>query len=126
VDDIETTLLRLETMAWEASKNHDVNFYLGYLAEDAIAISPFGKREKLDVLNDLVINRTEMKGVAAYRIEDPRVIVLGPESGLVTYAATVETEHEGTIGGMTILSTTVYARRDNEWKAVLLQQTPVY
>ena len=114
MDDVEATLRSLKDQALAATKERDQDFYRGYLADDAIAVLPAGVFDKAAVVAALGAPRVPFQSSA---IEDTRVMVLGPDTGIVTYRAT--------LGDQVVFVTTVYALRDGVWQGVLYQQTPL-
>lgn len=119
MDDIKSILLSLKEQALEATKQADATFYTHYLDDSAIAIVPFGIFNKNAIVQQMGSSNSQFK---SSRIEDTRVIVLTPESGIVTYKATYTKE-----GGMSsvVFVTTVYAKINGVWKGVFYQQTPM-
>ena len=120
--DIQTTLLSLKDKALEATKNADAAFYNNYLADNAIAVVPFGVFDKKAIVHLMGSGDSPFKSV---KIEDTKAVVLTPESGIVTYKATYEILKEGTKNISVVFVTTVYAKINGEWKGVFYQQTPM-
>jgi hypothetical protein len=114
MDDVEATLRVLKDQALAATRDRDQDFYRGYLADDAVAVLPAGVFDKDAVIAALGAPRVPFQSSA---IEDTRVMVLGPDTGIVTYRAT--------FGDQVVFVTTVYARRDGAWQGVHYQQTPL-
>jgi hypothetical protein len=114
MEDIEATLLTLKDQALAATRDRDQDFYGGYLADDAVAILPAGVFDKAAVVAALSSARVPFQ---SSKVEDTRVMVLGPDAGVVTYRATLASGQ--------VFVTTVYARRNGLWKGVLYQQTPL-
>jgi hypothetical protein len=114
MEDIAATLSALKDQALTATRERDQEFYRGYLADDAVAVLPAGVFGKEDVIASLGASQVPFQ---SSKIEDTRVRVLGPDTGIVTYRATLATG--------VMLVTTVYARRDGTWQGVLYQQTPL-
>jgi hypothetical protein len=113
-DDVEATLRALKDRVLAATREHDQEFYRGYLADDAVAVLPAGVFDKAAVIAAVGAPRVPFQASA---IEDTRVKVLGPDTGIVTYRAT--------LGDQVMFVTTVYARRDGAWQGVFYQQTPL-
>jgi hypothetical protein len=115
--DARTELLRLKEAALDASARGDGDFYAGYLAEDARAITPAGVATKAEV-----VAAARVGGFRSVRVEDTTVDLLCDDMGVVTYRATFARPDGGTVDVMT---TTVYRREGGDWKGVLYQQTPL-
>lgn len=117
---IEETLLSLKERALEATKNHDADFYNGYLADNAIAIVAFGIFTKEAIVQQMASPNSAFRSI---KIEDTRVMVLSPDSGVVTYKATFESMKDGK--PFDVFVTTIYAKIAGVWKGVFYQQTPM-
>lgn len=117
---IEETLLSLKEQALEATKNQDASFYYNYLADEAIAIVPFGIFSKDAIVQQMASPNSAFR---SRKIEDTRVMVLSPDSGVVTYKATFESAQDQST--FEVFVTTIYAKVRGEWKGVFYQQTPM-
>lgn len=117
---VEETLLSLKEQALEATKNQDANFYNNYLADDAIAIVPFGVFNKEAIVQQMASANSAFKST---KIEGARAIVLSQDSGVVTYKATFESTKDGK--AFDVFVTTVYAKIAGVWKGIFYQQTPM-
>jgi hypothetical protein len=53
------------------------------------------------------------------RIEDTKIVVLGPEAGFVSYKAI----YEDGAGEFAVMTTTIYKKSPDGWKGILYQQT---
>lgn len=122
MDITRSVLIDLENQAWAALKNGDADFYQNYLSENAVAISSSGIMERDDLIKQAKEKRSPVQG---YRLENPRVIIMTKDAAIVTSRATVVMKQDGKDINISTYSTTVYARINGEWRAVLLQQTPI-
>jgi hypothetical protein len=111
-DAIAAELLRMKEGAVRATREHDVEYYDGYASDDCMAIMPYGTFGKAWLLDQL---RQPQASFQALGIEDERVTVLSGDCGLVFYTAVYP--------GRKVAVSTLFLRRDNEWRAVLYQQT---
>jgi len=115
---IEDELEQLKAKAIQATASADALFYDGYLADDAIGVTPTGVFNKAQILK-------AMAGGQAFKstkIEDSEARALGKNVGLVTYKATFERQ---SAGPLVVFVSTVYARKDGVWKGIFYQQTPL-
>lgn len=117
--DVESILLKLKDEALHATQEGDGAFYQNYLSDNAIAIVPFGVFNKQAIVQQMSSVKSAFKSTA---IEDTKAIVLTPESGIVTYKATY-TKPDG--NNFDVFVTTVYTKKNGEWKGVFYQQTPI-
>lgn len=113
-DAIEAELLQLKEDALAATRARDAEFYRQYLAEDAIAVLPFGVMGK-----EAIVRAVEHSAFQSTGLSDTRVVVLGPDAGVVTYHATFVRDGKS----LTAFVTTVYQRRAGKWQGVLYQQS---
>jgi hypothetical protein len=111
-DAIVEHLRDLKAGALRATRERDVAYYDGYLADDAIAILPYGIFDKAAVLRQVAGPRP---GFRATSTEDEQVSVHSSDCGTVRYVA-VYPDRRAVV-------TTVFVRRDGVWRAVLYQQT---
>ena len=109
---ITEQLRELKAGALRATRESDVDFYDGYLAEDATAILPYGTFDKAAVLAQVARPQPDFRATA---IEDEHIDVLSDDCGLVRYTAVYP--------GRRMAVATVFLRREGEWRAVLYQQT---
>jgi hypothetical protein len=115
--DAHDELLRLKEAALAASARRDGDFYAGYLADGARAITPAGVATK-----EQVVAAARVGGFRSATVDDTRVDLLCDDVGLVTYRATFARPGGGTVD---VVTTTVYRRLGGVWKGVLYQQTPL-
>ena len=115
-DDI-AELLDLKDAAIQATAKGDGGFYEGYLTDDALALTPMGKLDKPAIVKAMT-GGSRFKSLG---VDDVDARLLGPDTGLVTYRARFATPEGGEV---TMLTSTVYCRRDGEWHGAFYQQTP--
>ena len=119
-ENVEEILLSLKEQALEATRRHDGQFYRDYLADDAMAVVPFGVFDKAAIVRQMTARDAPFKSL---RVTDTRAIILSPESGFVTYKATFESQTDQKTFDAFV--TTVYAKVQGKWKGVFYQQTPL-
>jgi hypothetical protein len=115
--DAHDELLKLKQDALDASARQDGDFYAGYLADGARAITPAGVAGK-----EQVVAAARAGGFRSVAVDDTQVTLLTDDVGLVTYRATFARPDGATFD---VITTTVYQRVDGVWKGVLYQQTPL-
>ena len=113
---IETILLQLKDAALAATRDQNAGFFEVYLADDAVAVTPGGLIAKPEIIAAVGAQGASFKSSA---IDDVRAFALGADSGVVTYRARFENPRRS------VFVTTVYAKRDNAWRGVFYQQTPL-
>jgi len=118
-ENVEAELLHLKEQALEATKRKDGAFYRNYLADDAIAVVPFGIFNKEQIV-DLMAGDSPFRSL---QVNDTQAIVLTPDSGYVTYRATFPAN--GDKPASSVFVTTIYKKINSEWKGVFYQQTPL-
>ena len=115
-------LIELEEQGWQAlSSAGEVSkkFYSAVLHDDAIMLFPGGMliNGKAKILASLAAQPWE-----SFQIEEPQVISLSENAGVLVYRVTAQ--REGTNTYVALISST-YILSDGMWKLVLHQQTPV-
>jgi len=115
MEDLLTVLLDVEKQAWKAVDVRDVEFYSDYLAPEALVVSPWGVLDRDGILRDIAENPNELP---VYSISGPRVMPIGEECGVLVYTVS--------LGGQTLLVSTVYTRSGGRWQAAFHQRTPVF
>jgi hypothetical protein len=69
------------------------------------------------------VEAVERNAWSSFRIDEPRVVWLGAESGIVAYKATAE-RTQGAAPYVAYMSTG-YVKRAGAWKVAFHQQTPI-
>jgi ketosteroid isomerase-like protein len=108
-------LLRLEEGFWKATGDPD--YYREHMADDGLAVFSEGVMGK-----DAAVASTTAPGSEGWseiRVEEPRVIELADNAVALVYRGTARRNGEPYAANCT----TVYARRDGEWKLALHQQS---
>jgi hypothetical protein len=86
------------------------------MTEDALMAFPFGVMDKEEALSAMA----SAPPWSHYELQDPRVVPLGPDSGVVTYSVTARREGQEPFSA--VLSST-FVRREGEWKLAFHQQS---
>jgi hypothetical protein len=113
-EDVRRQLLELKDQALAATKRADGDFYRGYLADDTLAITPFGVFGKDQVVGQMSTPSSSFRSSA---VSDVQAIPYTADCGLVTYRARYPSGD--------VLVSTLYLRREGAWQGVFYQQTPV-
>ena len=113
-EDVRAQLLELKDQALAATKRADGVFYRGYLADDTLAITPFGVFGKEQVVAQMSTPASSFRSSA---VTDVQAIPYAADCGLVTYRASYPTGD--------VLVSTLYLKRVRTWQGVFYQQTPV-
>ena len=114
-------LIELEERGWQALSSDPsaaTEFYDRVLDDAVVMLLPGGLR--LDD-RDTVVSSMGGAPWASYRLEGPRVHPLGEDTALVAYG--VVAERAGSAPYSALISS-VYVRRDSDWKLAFHQQTP--
>lgn len=115
-------LIELEKQGWRALPSEGEagkDFYSSVLAEDAVMLFPGG------ILIDGKENILESIGSQpweSFEIEDPRVIRLSEDAGVLAYK--VSAQREGSDLYVALVSS-IYVLDQGTWRLVFHQQTPV-
>ena len=113
-EEVRRRLLELKDQALAATRRADGGFYRGYLAEDTLAITPFGVFGKEQVVAQMSTPSSSFRSSA---VTDVRAFPYTADCGLVTYRASYPRGD--------VWVSTLYLRRDGIWQGVFYQQTPV-
>jgi uncharacterized protein (TIGR02246 family) len=107
----------LERRGWVALSGSDgAEFYDGLMADDGLMVFPGLVLDKASTIRAI-----EAAGPwSSFELSDLRVVEATPDSAVVAYRATAERPGEA----YHALMTSVYARREGQWRLVLHQQTP--
>ena len=89
---IKVELITLEKSAYEAWKSKDAKFWGTFLSDNFVGWGSFGKLDKASATKEYTGTDCEIK---SYALSDEQVNLLGKDSALITYKATVN----GTCGG---------------------------
>jgi hypothetical protein len=115
---IEKLLVDLEVDGWNAlSSARGADYYREHLAPNALMAFPFGVLSRDAALDTM----KSAPPWSSFELEDPRVVALTPDSGVVVYS--VRAEREGQEPYSAVVSST-FVRHDGEWKLAFHQQSP--
>jgi hypothetical protein len=113
----DNELVQVERRGWEALCSADAEaYYRQHMTAEALMAFPFGVMNRQEALN-------AMAGAdpwSRYEMLSPRVIPLGPDSGVVVYSVTAQREGQAPFSA--VISST-FVRRDGEWKLAFHQQS---
>ena len=118
--DVQNTLLDLERKGWDSlcESTGDV-FYGAVMAEDAVMVLANGQvMDRAAVVSAL----GDAPPWRAYEMSETRFVDLGSDCAALVYVATAHRDDEepAFVG----LMSSVYVRRDDEWRLAVYQQTP--
>ncbi len=115
-------LIELEEQGWQAlSTEGDAGkeFYSSVLSNDALMLFPGGM---LIDGKEKILESLAAQPWKSYQIDNPRVISLSENIGVLVYRVTAQRESSDPY--VALISST-YVLSDGTWKLVLHQQTPV-
>jgi Domain of unknown function (DUF4440) len=114
---VEQELIQVERRGWDAlCSDNAATYYREHLTEDALMAFPFGLMDREEALRAMAAAEPWSR----YDMQDPRVVSLGPDAGVVVY--TVTAQRQGQEPFTAVLSST-FVRRDGEWKTAFHQQS---
>ena len=113
-------LLQLEKLGWDAlCKSKGASFYGDIMTDDGLFI----------LVNGAVMSRqtviVSLNGAPAwdsYELKNEQLVTLDENCAILTYAARATRENAEPFNA---LMSSVYVRRDNEWRLALYQQTMI-
>ena len=117
---LKTELLRLETLSWEAFKNHDKKLYASICSPQFFEIDNEGT---LLTLADVLKSMDEYE-TPSYKIEDVEVFKVNELTAMIRYKITATYVVKGkalpTTSGKAL---TVYIKEGEKWLAASYQET---
>jgi hypothetical protein len=117
MDSLAQELIQVERRGWDALCSDDaVSYYKAHLTDDAIMAFPFGIMRREEALSAMAA----AEPWSQYDMEDPTVIALGPDSGVVVYGVTAQRVGQAPFSA--VLSST-FVRRDGDWRLAFHQQS---
>ncbi|MBS0550101.1 MAG: nuclear transport factor 2 family protein [Proteobacteria bacterium] len=116
-------LMALEKGSWDFLRDNNSAGMRGFLADDALLIfndgKRYNKREFLALMPELKLTSIAIEPTFAVRM-------IGPGIATLLYRATYTSTFKGGAPETAkVISSSVYARRDNKWWSVLYQETPI-
>jgi hypothetical protein len=118
---MDAVVTALEKRFWDAHIDANPSFFEEFLADECVVIAGFGFADKKTVIASVALRHLRF---AAYTMHEVRVTPLGVDSVAVTYRCVIQAAVEGRAHTIVVNVTTVYAKRDGEWRMLLHQQTP--
>src|SRR5919107_339822 len=114
---VESALENLERRGWEAlSRPGGADFYEKVMAADGLMVFPGAVMDRSSALATI----REVPPWSGFALSDMRVVA-GTDVGLVTYRATAR---RGDAPEYKATMSSVYVRRDGNWRLLLHQQSP--
>ncbi|MGV8964972.1 MAG: DUF4440 domain-containing protein [Cellulomonas sp.] len=111
-------LVDVERQGWNALCAGEAGpYYREHLTEDAQMAFSFGVLAR----EEAIVAMESAPPWKTFEMQDPRVVALTPESGIVLYRVVASRAGEDPYVAM--ISST-FVRRDGEWKLAFHQQTP--
>lgn len=117
MDDLDH-LVDLERRGWNALASGQAGpYYREHLTRDALMAFPFGvltREQAIDAMESAPPWST-------YEMQDPRVIALTPDSGVVLYRVVAQRAEQPPYSAMI---SSAFVRRDGSWQLAFHQQSP--
>ncbi len=117
---LRNELIKLEKQSWAAWKNHDGNFFKGFLSDDHMEVGVGGPSKKAQVITGLASGVCEVKD---YTLKNFELHPLTENLALLTYYESQETSCGGNTMPSPCWVSSLYMRRGGRWFNVLYQQT---
>ena len=116
----QEALIALERQSWEAWKNGDGAFFLGFLSDDHVEVGAQGVANKAAIASFVGSRACVVK---SYSIGGYKLTLFDQRTALLTYHA----EQDTTCGGAAVPSpvwvSSLYLKRNGRWQNALYQQT---
>ena len=114
------SLVELERGQWQAMVDGDVDYYRHLLTDDFMAVMGEGVMDTQMTVDMMSDRPTSFR----YEMDDPTELELSEDSALLTYRAHFEGDHKGEHFSQDAYFTTIYVRREGQWRAAFSQMTP--
>ena len=121
--DIKQTLVDLAQKAWDANIKEDAEFYRSFLIDEAVGVNNFGIIDKASLVKQM--EQHSSMPFTKVSMEDPKVIILNPESALLIYRATIYAVKDGKELVFSDYVTTAFVKRDRKWKGAFQQHSRI-
>lgn len=119
--DLTAAITTLEKRFWDAHVDRDLKFFDEMLADDVVTIAGFGFADRRTIIQSIALGAIQF---ASYFMSAVQVKSLGTDATSISYRCVIQAAVQGQPHTIVINVTTVYVRRDGEWKILLHQQTP--
>jgi hypothetical protein len=123
VGDIKQTLVDLARKAWDANIREDAGFYRDFLIDEAVGVNNFGIADKASLVKQMQYHTGAP--FTKVTMEDPRVIMLSPESALLIYKARIHSTKDGKELVLSDYVTNAFVKRDGKWKGAFQQHSRI-
>jgi Domain of unknown function (DUF4440) len=117
---LQETLVAMEKQSWVAWKNHDANFFRGFLSDDHLEVGFTGVANKSDVVKSV---ESPMCVVSSYVVDNFHVVSLSADLAVVTYHESQDTKCNAVAVPSPAWVSSLYIKREGRWLNVLYQQT---
>ena len=120
-EDLLQTLLDLERAGWDSLCESRGDAYYGrIMTDDGVMVLANGEVMDRDAV---VASLGQAPPWSTYELGEARLIAAGRDSAALVYRGTAHREPGEP--AFTALMSSVYVRRDDEWRLALYQQTPI-
>ena len=110
-------LVEVERRGWQAlCTDGGADYYRDHLTDDALMAFPFGVFDRQQSLEAM----ERARPWSDFELQEPRVVALGEDSGVLVYRVTAHREGEEPFAA--VLSST-FVRRQGTWKLAFHQQS---
>ncbi|MDB4908817.1 MAG: hypothetical protein JWO05_3601 [Gemmatimonadetes bacterium] len=120
-ESLTDTLVRLETLSWEAWKARDSVYFSRFLSADHVEMGAGGPGGKSYVVRSVA---SPACVVASYGTRDFHVVRFTADVAVLTYHAEQSTTCGGAPVPSPVWTSSLYVRRAGRWENALYQQTP--
>ena len=115
------TLLDLERAGWDSlCDSRGDAFYGPMMTDDGVMVLANGEVMDRDAV---VASLGQAPPWSTYELSEARLVAAGRDSAALVYRGAAHREPSGP--AFTALMSSVYLRRDGEWRLALYQQTPI-
>ncbi len=118
-DSVETQIIALEKMAFEAWKNKDRKFFEDHMSEAGQYLDPSGVGGKAQYVKAIIDNNCT---VSKYSLDNTKVTMLSNDVALLNYRYTHDVVCGGNPEASPLWASTIYVKRDGKWLIAFHQE----
>jgi uncharacterized protein (TIGR02246 family) len=118
-DSVETQIVALEKMAFEAWKNKDKKFFDEHMSEDGQYLDSDGAGGKAQYVKAIIDNNCT---VSRYSLDNTKVTMLSNDVALLVYRYAHDAVCGGNPEASPLWASTVYVKRNGKWLIAFHQE----
>jgi ketosteroid isomerase-like protein len=115
-------LLEMEKKAFDAWSKKDGKFFEGFVADTFVDYSNGKRSNRAELIKHIIDNKCEVK---SWALSDEKMTTLGSDAAVLTSKAVTDVTCDGQKMPSPVMSSTLFVRSGDTWKAAYHSETPV-